>query len=399
MEGSAAASTSAGPSTTRLPSSVVLSPQILSSFKPSKVFKGHNAKDTSFTSLDFDDSGGYLITSAEDEKMQLFDARTGHHVTSIPSKKYGAHLARFTHTKSTMIHASTKENDDIRYCKLEDKSYIRYFKGHTKRVVSMEMSPLDDTFLSGATDDTVRMWDLRTASAQGLLNVAGHPCVAYDPTGAVFAVVLNLRSTVMLYDVKNFDKQPFFTTHIDDPILRDRSFPARTPVYTSVRFSNDGKWLLVGTSGDVHYVLDSFDGNVMARLELPEHSIATGLERAVTKPHDRPMEPAAGLSSEEVSWSPDARYIVAGAIDGRIHVWDFAPPPAETPADRPPPSNMCTLHPVASLDGHATGPARCVAFNPKSAMLASAGRELALWLPDFKEAGLVRDEAGEAPAP
>lgn len=32
------------------------------------------------------------------------------HVTSVPSKKYGTHLARFTHTKSTMIHASTKEN-------------------------------------------------------------------------------------------------------------------------------------------------------------------------------------------------------------------------------------------------------------------------------------------------
>jgi len=32
------------------------------------------------------------------------------HLTTIPSKKYGAHLARFTHTKSTMIHASTKEN-------------------------------------------------------------------------------------------------------------------------------------------------------------------------------------------------------------------------------------------------------------------------------------------------
>lgn len=28
------------------------------------------------------------------------------------------------------------------------------------------MSPSDDTFLSGATDDTVRLWDLRTQNAQ-----------------------------------------------------------------------------------------------------------------------------------------------------------------------------------------------------------------------------------------
>lgn len=102
---------------------------------------------------------------------------------------------------------------------------------------------------------------------QGLLNIAGHPCVAYDPSGTVFAVALNLRSTIMMYDVKQFDKQPFLCVHIDDPVLPLRAFPPRTPVMTSLSFSNDGKWLLVGTSGDVHYVLDSFDGGVLARLE------------------------------------------------------------------------------------------------------------------------------------
>lgn len=152
------------------------------------------------------------------------------------------------------------------------------------------MSPQDDTFLSAARDDTVRLWDLRAPSAQvsrsvfprqtvpaladcsrdgtqGLLNIAGHPCVAYDPSGTVFAVALNLRSTIMMYDVKQFDKQPFLCVHIDDPVLPLRAFPPRTPVMTSLSFSNDGKWLLVGTSGDVHYVLDSFDGGVLARLE------------------------------------------------------------------------------------------------------------------------------------
>jgi hypothetical protein len=43
--------------------------------------------------------------------------------------------------------------------------------------------------------------------------------------------------------------------HIDDPVLPLRAFPPRTPVMTSLSFSNDGKWLLVGTSGDVHYAI------------------------------------------------------------------------------------------------------------------------------------------------
>ena len=60
---------------------------------------------------------------------------------------------------------------------------------------------------------------------------------------------------------------PFLTITIQDPVLGLRTFPARVPIYTSVSFSNDGKWLIVGTSGDVHYVVDSFSGTVVARLE------------------------------------------------------------------------------------------------------------------------------------
>lgn len=107
-----------------------------------------------------------------------------------------------------------------------------------------------------------------------------------------------------------------------------------------------------------------------------------GLERAVAPPHARPVEPVAGISGEEVKWTPDGRYVVGGAIDGRVHVWDVNPP-EPFPPSHPPFSPTCTLFPVASLDGHQGGPSRCVAFNPRAAMFASAGQELAFWLPDF----------------
>ena len=111
------------------------------------------------------------------------------HKRLCKSGKYGVHLARFTHKSTAIIHASTKGEEaasTIRYLSLHDNSYLRYFYGHKKqyvtredrewksvlkhelcnRVTSLEMSPADDTFLSAAADDTVRLWDLRTATAQ-----------------------------------------------------------------------------------------------------------------------------------------------------------------------------------------------------------------------------------------
>ncbi|GAA5830433.1 hypothetical protein JCM3766R1_002717 [Sporobolomyces carnicolor] len=396
MESTPSASTSGGSSPTKVPTSSALSHNIMRSFKPAKVFKKHCEEGKQFTSLSFDDRGELLMTSAEDETMQLFDARSGKHHKPHLSKKYGCHLARFTHKSSTVIYASTKGNDDIRYLSLHDNTFLRYFKGHTKRVVSLAMSPQDDSFLSGSTDDTIRLWDLRSASSQGHLNVAGHPSIGYDPSGMVFGVALNLQSTVLMYDLKNFDKQPFLTVHIDDPLLKLRSYPPRVPVYTSIAYSNDSKWLLVGTSGDTHYVLDAYEGNVVARLEGPREAPNMGLERAMIPPHERPIEPHAGLSGEEVKWSPDGRYVIGGSVDGSLHIWDVAPPPSEASPDRPAPGPSCTLYPIKSIESaHPRGPCRVVGFNPKSAMLATAGNELAFWLPDPKDAFGIKPSTGD----
>ena len=70
-----------------------------------------------------------------------------------------------------------------RYLSLHDNKFIRYFTGHTKKVISLQMSPVDDTFMSGSLDNTVRLWDLRSPTCAGLMNVNGKPVCAFDPEG------------------------------------------------------------------------------------------------------------------------------------------------------------------------------------------------------------------------
>ncbi|GAA99284.1 uncharacterized protein L969DRAFT_86512 [Mixia osmundae IAM 14324] len=369
-------------------SSLTLDAAVWNKFRPSKLHR-NIVSGKSFTSLCFDDHGDHLITSSDDETMQLYDCRTGTHTKPFLSQKYGVHLARFTHKSTTVIHASTKQDDTIRYLSLHDNTYLRYFRGHKKRVTSLEMSPKEDIFLSGSDDDTVRLWDLRTNHCQGALTIAGKPNVAWDPKGEVFAVALNMRASILLYDRKKFDADPFLTIEINDPILHRSSPVPVKPILTSAHFSNDGEYILVGTSGTTHYIHNSFSGQMLARLE--GH---TGLEGFGATHPDSP--PRVGISGCEVGWSPDAKFVVSGSANGNIYVWDIQAANLQESQDDPNVDfggNIArkgterTLQPCAVLQGYPTNGSslsatRCVAFNPRKAMLASANDALTFWLPE-----------------
>lgn len=87
-----------------------LSLDLVSSFKPAKVFKEFVQPDCQVTALDYDDRGELCVTAADDETIQLYNCRSGKHVKTLYSKKYGVHLTRFTHRSSAIIYASTKED-------------------------------------------------------------------------------------------------------------------------------------------------------------------------------------------------------------------------------------------------------------------------------------------------
>jgi COMPASS component SWD2 len=284
------------------------------------------------------------------------------------SKKYGVDLPRFTHKSSAIIHASTKEDDTIRYHSLHDNKYLQYFKGHKGKVISLEVSPVDDGFMSSSMDKTVRLWDLRAPTCRGLLTLPSFPIIAYDSTGVVFAVAVNHYSRILLYDQANYDKAPFLTITLQDPTLAQISYPPRPIYMTSVSFSSNGKYLLVGCSGDAHYILDAFEGHLLAKLE--GHG---GLERRNTSAPPS-IEPAKGSSGEEVSWTPDSKYIVGGSLDGRVFVWDLQNLPSRT-GDVDLNLHPLRIQPLVVLDGH-PGPSRCVKFNPRYAMMCTGGAEL-----------------------
>ncbi|CAB3367522.1 Hypothetical predicted protein [Cloeon dipterum] len=161
---------------------------VVKSFKVAKIFRQNTNK---INCIDFSPDGMNIVSSSEDDQIVIYDCEKGCQVRTINSKKYGVELILFTHAKNTAIHSSTKIDDTIRYLSLHDNKYIRYFPGHTKKVVTLSMAPTDDLFLSGSMDKSLRLWDIRSPNCHGLMHLSGRPVAAFDPEGLIFAAGIN----------------------------------------------------------------------------------------------------------------------------------------------------------------------------------------------------------------
>ena len=251
-------------------STIQISGPTLASSKPTKLFNYHH--ETSITSLDFDDSGQYLISAGVDKSIQLYDCHKGVHHKDIQSQKYGAHSARFTHEGLNCLYASTpdavdategKTDDTVRYLSLSTNQYIRYFKGHKAQVSNIEVNPVLNTFCSSSYDGTVKFWDLKSSSATGSLSMGQNTVCGFDPQGIIVGIGKHSNGsqsgTVGLYDLKTFDKGPF--AEISIPCLQNQ-------LWNKLEFSNNGKLILISTDSREHYILDAFLGKLLAIVRL-----------------------------------------------------------------------------------------------------------------------------------
>lgn len=62
-------------------------------------------------------------------------------------------------TEQTVLISSDADGADhhVRYLSLYDNRFLRFYKGHTEKVVSIAMSPTDDHFMTGSEDRRVKL--------------------------------------------------------------------------------------------------------------------------------------------------------------------------------------------------------------------------------------------------
>lgn len=306
--------------------------EILQSMEVGMTFRDYSGR---ISSMDFHKTSNYLVTASDDESIRLYDVANATCLKTINSKKYGVDLVSFTSHPTTVIYSSKNGWDEsLRLLSLHDNKYLRYFKGHRDRVVSLSLCFRKEYFISGSLDRTVLLWDQRAEKCQGLLRVQGRPATAYDEQGLVFAIAFG--GYIRMFDTRYYEKGPFEIFSVGGDVSDANS----------VKFSNDGRLVLLTTMNGHIHVLDSSRGTLLSTYN---------------------VLPVSSSSTLEASFSPEGMFVISGSGDGSVYAW-----------------SVRSGKEVASWMSTDTEPPM-IKWAPGSLMFVTGSSELSFWIPDLSK--------------
>ncbi|CAD5218129.1 unnamed protein product [Bursaphelenchus okinawaensis] len=305
-------------------------------FKTVREFKDNTDH---INSLNYSSDGKFLATSSNDDSILVYDCSKGCRVQTVNSKKYGATFVEFLFTNETssysVVHASSKVDNTLKYLRTDNKQYIRYYNGHTQEVTSVSASKNMPIFMSGSKDKTVKIWSINSSAATNTLEFDSTPVVAFDNLTITFAV--GVGNKIKMYDVRS--KKSFGAINV----------PTRLP-FSHLLFTPNNKYIIASTFGNDLFCLDAF----------------TGLVKHNWKVKNFPKKPI----RLRPAVAPGSGYLFCGTSDGKVHSWSLE-----------------TGKMVHSLGKVHDGPVENVGFHPRYYTMASTSKDMRWWMPAFDDFG------------
>lgn len=351
---------------------------------------------------------GRYLAGASDEVMIVWDATTGQLVRRM-SSGHSQPITDLAISPDSQYLASCSLDRTIRVWHLATGALRHQIQGHAQNVFNIDFSPDSKRLVSGSADRTVRLWD--TTTGQPLRTLRGHDAwvfgVVFFPDGRRI-LSRDQDGKMILWDATqdqenrclNFGPVPIRSASLSpdgsrvvtmshervnvvDAQTGLTAWTVSLPAARAVKFSPDGRWLLVRMEGQPLQRRDSANGQLLNALEGDSSGVTacvldqTGallacignkqaLEirdalsgRLLVQGQRLPLEYRAG----PLCFSSDSQRVFLGSTQGQLQEWD---------------ATTCKL--CKTLSGHQAA-IHCLTASADGRYLASGSedRTLKLW--------------------
>lgn len=205
--------------------------------------------------IKFSRSGEKLVAASNRHSLDLYNCNTAQRETYFDLQKHGIGTLDFIDSDDTVLIGSIgriKYDYALRELNMTKKEYGASYYGHAAPVKSVSINAKKNYFVSGGYDKTALLFDLRNPTAQiHCTDLTDVPLVALHPTADICALALD-STRVELFDVRAMNLGPF-------AILR---LNADNVKWTSLKFSPNGKQLLISSNTSKIRVINSISGAV-----------------------------------------------------------------------------------------------------------------------------------------
>jgi COMPASS component SWD2 len=183
------------------------------------------------------------------------------------------------------------------YWSLHDNNILCSFIGHSDLITHLDLNPKDQTFLSCSKDGTTRVWDYQKKECLIKINKSKTSC--FDNSGMIMACLFvrpkkdnqegQLDQMIHLFKADNYKDKAFNTFMIE--------FEHRE--ITTMKFSPNGKYILLATQQNLILLLDAFKGTIVRKFEAPING-----------------NPCSNIRVES-GFSPDSNYVMSGSTNSK----------------------------------------------------------------------------------